>query len=283
VLFLVIYILTLVGNLLIIMLVAKSQSLQSPMYFFLSQVSVCDLLLTSSITPNMLHVIINGGSTISVTGCITQFYFYGFSIAAECLLLTVMSYDRYLAICKPLHYISIMDLKRQIHLSVGSWLLAFLDLLITMIFVVELKFCGPSVVDHYFCDLAPLLDLSCSDNTILKILEIAVAFLFALLPFVFIIFTYISIFTTIFGIPSTSDRLRAFSTCSSHLIVVSIYYGTLLAVYMTPSQGRSLNVNKLISLLNTTGAPFLNPIIYSLRNRDIKKALRKFLFCFKEN
>ncbi|XP_053319975.1 olfactory receptor 10A4-like, partial [Spea bombifrons] len=283
VLFLVIYILTLVGNLLIIMLVAKSQSLQSPMYFFLSQLSVCDLLLTSNISPNMLHVIINGGSTISVTGCIIQLSFYGFSIAAECLLLTVMSYDRYLAICKPLHYISIMDLKLQIHLSVGSWLLALLDLLITMIFVGKLQFCGPLVVDHYFCDLAPLLSLSCSDNTILEILELAVPFLYAVLPFVFIISTYISIFTTIFGIPSSSDRFKAFSTCSSHLVVVSIYYGTIIAVYMAPSQGQSLNVKKFISLLNTTGAPFLNPVIYSLRNRDIKKALRKFLLCFKEN
>ncbi|KAM8972650.1 olfactory receptor 10A7-like [Pelodytes ibericus] len=274
VLFLAMYILDLVGNVLIIVLVAKVPSLKSPMFFFLTQLSLSDIVLTTTIVPKMLQIIINRGGTISVTGCITQFFFYGVSGAGECLLLTVMSYDRYLAICNPLHYISIMDLRLRVQLVFWSWLIACLVLLFTIFFVCNLQFCGPNIIDHYFCDLEPILELACSDHTIIDLTYFVLAIVLALFPFFFILYTYISIFITITQISSTRGRQKTFSTCSSHLIVVSIYYGTLIAIYMVPSTGQPFHINKVISLLYTMGTPFFNPIIYSLRNQEIKRAVK---------
>ncbi|XP_053319992.1 olfactory receptor 11A1-like [Spea bombifrons] len=274
--FLVFYILIMFSNLTIILLVAKVKSLHTPMYFFLTQLSLSDILLTTNIVPNMLHVIMKGGSTITFPGCITQLYFHGISIAAECLLLTVMSYDRYLAICDPLHYTSIMELRRQVLLIMLCWLSAF-HLMFPIIFLVaNLHFCGPPKIDHFFCDLAPLLELSCSDRTIVERVDIALGIPSVVLPFFFILFTYTYIFFTILGISSSTGRQKAFSTCSSHLTVVCTYYGTLIIIYMFPSSKRQLSIgNKLISLLYSVGTPFLNPVIYSLRNQEIKTALLK--------
>ncbi|CAH2272523.1 olfactory receptor 9K2-like, partial [Pelobates cultripes] len=275
VLFLTIYILTLAGNLLIVLLVAKVPCLQYPMYFFLSNLSLSDILLTTNVVPNLLHCIINGGSSISITGCLTQLYFYGVSAAGECLLLTVMSYDRYLAICDPLHYIIIMDPRLRVQLALWSWLLACMVMVFIAFLICNLQFCGPHLIDHYFCDIAPVLDLTCSDHTIVDFSYFILAILFALIPFSFILFTYISIFITVSQISSSSGKQKAFSTCSSHLMVVSTYYGTLITIYLVPSKGRSYNVNKIISLLYTMGTPFCNPIIYSLRNQEIKTAVMR--------
>uniref|UniRef100_A0A8C5M1C7 Olfactory receptor n=1 Tax=Leptobrachium leishanense TaxID=445787 RepID=A0A8C5M1C7_9ANUR len=273
--FLTIYILTLFGNLLIIVLVAKVPSLKSPMYFFLTQLSLSDILLTTNIVPKMLHVVINGGSTISVAECITQFYFYGVSAAAESLLLTVMSYDRYLAICKPLHYTSIMYFGLCVQLALLCWFSSYILMLCIVYLISNLIFCGPTMIDHYFCDVEPILDLSCSDHSMIDLSYFIQAILFALIPFCFILFSYISIFITIFQIPSTSGKQKAFSTCSAHLIVVSTYYGTLITIYMVPTKGgQSHEANKVISLLYTVGIPFSNPFIYSLRNQDIKDAVK---------
>ncbi|XP_053575523.1 olfactory receptor 6B1-like [Bombina bombina] len=275
VIFLFIYILTLAGNLLIIILVCKSQSLRTPMYFFLTQLSMSDILITTNISPNMLRLVLNGGGIMHVSVCITQFYVYGSSATVACLFLTVMSYDRYLAICKPLHYSSIMDTRLRYNLVFWSWALAFMVTFFIVLLICNLKFCGSRVIDHYFCDLTPLLELSCSDHSIVEIVDFILAIPFTLFPFVFIIYTYVCIFLTILGITSTIGRQKAFSTCSSHLIVVSMYYGTLIIVYMIPSKGYTFNLNKIISLLYTMGTPFFNPIIYSLRNKDIKMALMK--------
>ncbi|XP_063302613.1 olfactory receptor 10A7-like [Pelobates fuscus] len=274
VLFLTIYILTLAGNLLIVLLVAKVPCLQSPMYFFLSNLSLSDILLTTNVVPNLLHGIIIGGSSISITGCLTQLYFYGVSAAGECLLLTVMSYDRYLAICDPLHYITIMDLRLRVQLALWSWLLACIVMIFIVFLICNLQFCGPHLIDHYFCDIAPILDLTCSDHQIVDFSYFILTILFALIPFSFILFTYISIFITVSQISSSSGKQKSFSTCSSHLMVVSTYYGTLITIYLVPSKGRSYNVNKVISLLYTMGTPFCNPIIYSLRNQEIKTAVK---------
>ncbi|XP_053320023.1 olfactory receptor 1G1-like [Spea bombifrons] len=274
--FLLIYILTMIGNVLIIVLVVKVQSLKSPMYFFLTQLSLSDILLTTDITPYLLHLIINGGSRISVSGCITQLFFYGVSVGVECLLLTVMSYDRYLAICHPLHYTSVMDVRLQSKLVLCSWLITTMTILFNVFLISDLQFCGPHIIDHYFCDIAPILELSCSDHTILNVVNFISATLFVLIPFLFIVFTYISIFITIFGISSSTGRQKTFSTCGSHLSVVSTYYGTLTIIYMVSTKVQSLNVNKVISLLYTMGTPFCNPIIYSLRNQEIKTALMRY-------
>ncbi|XP_053320009.1 olfactory receptor 10A7-like [Spea bombifrons] len=276
VVFLVMYILTLVGNLLIIILVAKFDSLKSPMYFFLTQLALSDNLLTTVIVPNMLHVIINGGSTISLSGCITQFYFYCVSQASECFLLAMMSYDRYLAICRPLHYTSVMDFRLNVQLILYSWLLACMITFMVAPAVSVLQFCG-HVIDHYFCDLAPLLELSCTKHPAAELIDLIIGIPFVTIPFLFIIFTYVSIVITILGISSSAGRQKAFSTCSSHLTVVCTYYGTVIIVYLAPSKKQSFNMNKLLSLLYTVLCPFVNPIIYSLRNDDIKINLKKFI------
>uniref|UniRef100_A0A8C5M7T7 Olfactory receptor n=1 Tax=Leptobrachium leishanense TaxID=445787 RepID=A0A8C5M7T7_9ANUR len=280
VLFFLIYTFTVTSNLLIVVLVAMAPSLKTPMYFFFTQLSVSDILLSTNITPNMLHVLLNGGSTISVTGCITQLGVHSILTATECLFLTVMSYDRYVAICNPLHYVSIMSHKICVQMIMCSWLSAFLLILVILLLISKLRFCGHQIFDHYFCDFGPLLELSCSEQDfifIIHLVDYALATLLAFFPFVYISFTYICIFITIFGISSTQ---KAFSTCSSHLIVVSMYYGTLIMVYMAPSKGHSLNFNKLLSLLYTAGTPCLNPIIYSLRNQEIKKAFMRCVMSF---
>ncbi|KAM4749332.1 olfactory receptor 6B1-like [Rhinophrynus dorsalis] len=186
-----------------------------------------------------------------------------------------MSYDRYLAICNPLYYSSIMDFGLFLSLVVGSWVVSFMVAFLIVLLVCNLQFCGPFTMDHYFCDLSPLLELSCSDHSIVLLVDVILSIPFTIFPFLFIMFTYISIFITILGISSDIGRRKAFSTCSSHLIVVSIFYGTLTTIYMVPSKGHPYNFNKLISLLYTTGTPFFNPIIYSLRNQEIKIALTK--------
>ncbi|XP_075434061.1 olfactory receptor 11A1-like [Ascaphus truei] len=278
ILFLLIYIMTLAGNLLIIILVSTSQSLKSPMYFFLCNLSLSDMLLTTNIAPNMLRVVLNGGGTINVTGCIMQVNVHGASAAVESLLLTVMSYDRYLAICNPLRYTSIMDLRLSLHLVLWSWMIVFLVILALVFPICQLQFCGPHIIDHYFCDFDPLLKLSCSDTSIVALEQFVFAIPITVLPFALITSTYVSISITILRIPTTTGRQKAFSTCSSHLTVVGTYYGTLIAIYMTPSRGLSFNLNKVLSLLYTVGTPLFNPIIYSLRNQEIKAALIKCSF-----
>ncbi|KAM3923039.1 olfactory receptor 5AS1-like [Leptodactylus fuscus] len=275
ILFLVIFLFTVMGNLLIIILVSTNVHLQSPMYYFLCHLSISDLVISTNVVPNMLGAILQGGKIMTHLGCFTQFYFFSGSTITECYLLSVMSYDRYLAICNPLRYSSIMDFKHQICLSVWPWLVG-LTLNLSGVFPISnFNFCHDNIIDHFYCDVLPLQQLSCSDTSAVE-LE---AFLFSvpvfILPCTFIIVTYVCIFLTIYKIPSTTGKQKTFSTCSSHLIVVGTFYGTLIAKYMIPSKGNSLFINKTVSLLHTVFTPLLNPIIYSLRNQDIKKTFKK--------
>ncbi|KAM4749323.1 olfactory receptor 6P1-like [Rhinophrynus dorsalis] len=247
------------------------------MYFFLSHLSFCDILISTNVTPKTLQVILKGSIIISAGGCLTQLYFFGASAIMQCCLLTVMSYDRYLAICKPLQYTSIMNIRLPRYLIIWSWMVGFVQSLITNIFVLQLQFCGPNVIDHFFCDLAPVLQLSCSNTIVVQIEVSTVAIVLGLLQFLFVIGTYICIFTSILQISSKIGREKAFSTCSSHLLVVCTYYGTMISLYVAPSKGYSFNTNKLLSLLNTVVTPIFNPIIYSLRNKEMKSAIRKFI------
>ncbi|XP_075061724.1 olfactory receptor 11L1-like [Mixophyes fleayi] len=274
----VIYCLTLGGNFFIITLVFYSKNLQTPMYFFLTQLSISDIMLTTDIVPNMIHVVLNDGATISFTDCITQFYLFGSSEASECFLLTVMSYDRYLAICKPLHYTYVMNNMLCLKLIIISWLLSFSLSVIITFAVCQLEFCGPNVIDHFFCDLHPIVELSCSDISIVQLVSTFLSIPLIICPISLVIVSYIYIVLIILKVSTRTGRWRSFSTCSSHLTVVSIFYGTLIATYVTPNKGRLLITSKILSMLYSVFTPLFNPFIYSLRNKDIKEALLKVMY-----
>ncbi|KAM9312315.1 olfactory receptor 10A7-like [Gastrophryne carolinensis] len=277
---LVIYHVTICANLLIITLVTYSKTLHTPMYFFLSQLSIADVILTTDIVPNMLKIVLHEGTFISMSGCITQYYFFALAESSECFLLIVMSYDRYLAICSPLHYASIMNQELCLKIITVCWMLSCCVALNFTLGLCQLQFCGPNTIDHFFCDYTPLLELSCSDTYLLQ-MEVSVSCVFVVaVPFLVIVVSYTNIVSAILKISSFSGRLKSFSTCSSHLTVVSIFYGTLTAMYMIPSEGQSEMVSKVLAMLYTVFTPFLNPLIYSLRNRDIKTSLRNGVKCF---
>ncbi|CAI9566752.1 unnamed protein product [Staurois parvus] len=272
---LIIYCVTICGNSLIITLVSYSKNLHSPMYFFLTQLSVADILLTTDISPFMLNIVLHQGAFLSFHGCISQLYVFILSEGFECFLLTMMSYDRYLAICSPLYYSSIMNHALCMKLIVASWLLGCLVALILVHGITQLYFCRSSMIDHFFCDFYPVMDISCSDVSRCLIEATLMCILAIILPFVVIVISYVCIVLTIIRISSSSGRQKSFSTCSSHLTVVSIFYGTLIATYIIPKEGQMKIFSKTLSLLYTVLTPLLNPFIYSLRNEDIKKALRK--------
>ncbi|XP_068129392.1 olfactory receptor 11L1-like [Hyperolius riggenbachi] len=274
---LIIFIVTINGNALITVLVSTSSLLRSPMFIFLGHLSFSDMLLSSNIVPGMLHMLLFNGATFSFGGCILQVFVYGTSAATECLLLTVMSYDRYLAICKPLHYTMIMNLKLCLQLVALSWMIGLGTTLKTILLLQTLWFCGPNVIDHFFCDMGPLLGLSCSDVSIVNYELFAFSSLVTILPFIFITFTYVHIFLTILRITSVTGRQKTFSTCSSHLAIVCTYYGSLFAMYVVPSKEKTPTVSKMVSLLYVVVTPLCNPIIYSLRNTEIKSAIWKYL------
>ncbi|XP_053556043.1 olfactory receptor 11A1-like [Bombina bombina] len=273
--FLIIYIIILTGNLFIIILVPSTGHLHSPMYFFLSSLSISDVLVTSNIVPNMLKLLWTEEGTISISNCILQFYVFGSLTAVECLLLTVMSYDRYLAICFPLQYSTIMNHQLCRFLNISTWLIGFAPTLPVSICLSRMQFCDLNVIDHFFCDLAPFLELACSDTSTVKMLSLMLSFLVTFFPFLFIIMSYSYIIRTILGIRTVKGRKKAFSTCSSHLAIVSIYYGSLIILYVIPRKKHSSDLNKFVSLLYTIVTPLLNPVIYSLKNKEISRAAQK--------
>ncbi|XP_073402858.1 olfactory receptor 11L1-like [Dendrobates tinctorius] len=275
--FLLIYMITLTGDFLIVILVTISHRLQYPMFYFLKHLSVSEVLFTSNLTPNMLYVISRSGGFISYTGCITQFYLYIASGSLESLLLTIMSYDRYLAICYPLRYANMMNLQFCQTLVLASWLLSFTLVLITVVLLCQLNFCSSNIIDHFFCDFAPLVDLSCSETSVIRMEVVFLSIPIVASTFSFILWSYICISITILNIPSTTGRRKVFSTCSSHLASVGSYYGPLIVIYMVPYRRDSLNVNKFLSVLYTVFTPFFNPLIYSFRNEELQRVLRRLL------
>ncbi|XP_067392797.1 olfactory receptor 6B1-like [Emydura macquarii macquarii] len=274
-LFLVIYITTVATNTLIVVLVVTDRHLHTPMYFLLGNLSSLETCYASTILPRMLASLLTGDRTISVSGCITQYFFFAFLAATECHLLAVMSYDRFLAICKPLHYSTLMSTKLCLQLAAGSWVNGCLATTIFVLFLSQLIFCGPNKIDHFYCDSIPLMELSCSDTHLVILINSILACEVTLLPFLLTLTSYACIITTILRIPSATGRQRAFSTCSSHLIVVTVFYGALMIVYLLPKQESLRELNKVFSLCYTVLTPLVNPLIYSLRNREVKEALSK--------
>lgn len=273
--FLVIFISTMGANFLTVIVIVLDQSLHTPMYFFLGNLACLEMIYSSAILPRMITALITGDNTISVKGCMTQFYFGSFLVCTECYLLSVMSYDRFLAVCKPLHYATLMNSKVCIQLAAGSWLNSILAITLYLGLILQLQFCGQNEIDHFFCEALPLLKLSCSDTFLVKLVTFTVVFIITFPPFVSTLISYIYIIAAILKIPSTTGRQKAFSTCSSHLIVVSIFYGAIVIVYLIPKTEEVRDFNKIFSLLYTVLPPLLNPLIYSLRNKDVKDALRK--------
>ncbi|XP_068129382.1 olfactory receptor 11L1-like [Hyperolius riggenbachi] len=278
--FLLIYCMTMFGNLLIITLVSYSQNLHTPMYFFLTQLSITDITLSSDIVPNMLHIFLNSTGTMSFSSCMSQFFFFTMTEIYECFLLTVMSYDRYVAVCNPLHYNSTMKQVFCLQLALLSLSLSILASSVEFITVSNLSFCGPNIIDHIYCDVEPLLSLSCSDAAIVHLEIIVLSIPVVVLPFILIILSYVHIIRSILRISSAIDRQKAFSTCSSHLAVVSLFYSIPVFSYVLPTKRLSWTLSKVLSLLYTVITPLVNPMIYSLRNKDIKSAFRKSVQSF---
>ncbi|XP_063785617.1 olfactory receptor 5I1-like [Pseudophryne corroboree] len=273
-LLLIIYSVTISANTFIMVLFLLSKNLQTPMYFFITQLSLLDITLITDILPNLLRIVLYDGCTMSLIGCIIQFNLFATSESSECLLLSVMSYDRYLAICNPLRYVSIINHRFCVKSAITVWIVGFLLMLVNAISICSLHFCGPNVIDHFYCDFEPLLQLSCSDTTIIHIQTFIMSILATLIPFMIIVMSYVYIVLTILKIPSFSGRKKAFSTCSSHLMVVSIFYGTLIIVYVFPTR-QLTTISKVLSLFYTVIVPLLNPIIYTFRNKDVKEAFDK--------
>ncbi|XP_030395535.1 olfactory receptor 5V1-like [Gopherus evgoodei] len=273
--FLVIYIVTVSGNILIIALVMTDQHLHTPMYFFLGNLSCLEAFYTSTILPRLLTGLLTGERTISVKGCIAQLYFFGILSATECLLLTAMSYDRYLAICNPLRYAALMNARVCFQLVAGSWISSFLGCTIVNIFLFQSTFCDSKEIDHFFCDFSPMIKLSCGHNQTLQLVTFTIAAIGTFVPFLLTLTSYICIITTILRIPSATGRQKTFSTCSSHLIVVTVFYGTLIIVYVVPTANTPKVLQKIFPVFYAVLTPMINPIIYSLRNKEVNDSLRK--------
>nr|XP_010968445.1 olfactory receptor 5G3-like [Camelus bactrianus] len=277
VIFLFVCLVTLGGNLGMITLIWIDPRLHTPMYFFLNHLSFVDMFSSSSIAPKMLCDIFVEKKGNSFMGCAAQMWFFGLFVATECLLLASMAYDRYVAICKPLLYTLIMSRRVCVQLVVGPYAVGLLSTMTHTVFTFCLPFCGPNSINHFFCDISPLLSLACADTWINKLVLFILAGAIGVLSGLIIMVSYVCILVAVLRIQTADGRRKAFSTCSSHLAVVSILYGTLFFTYVQPSSSSSLDMNKVISLFYTVVTPMLNPLIYSLRNKEVKNAFsRKF-------
>ncbi|CAH6786725.1 olfactory receptor 1361 [Phodopus roborovskii] len=273
-LFLIMYLVTVLGNLLIILAIGTDSHLHTPMYFFLSNLSFVDVCFSSTTVPKVLANHILRSQAISFSGCLTQMYFLCVFADMDNFLLAVMAYDRYVAICHPLHYTTKMTHQLCALLVVGSWVVASLNALLHTLLMARLSFCADNTIPHFFCDITPLLKLSCSDTHLNELMILTEGAVIMVTPFVCILISYIHITSAVLRVSSTQGRWRAFSTCSSHLAVVGLFYGTIISLYFNPSS-HSAGSDMAAAMMYTVVTPMLNPFIYSLRNRDLKEALRR--------
>ncbi|NP_001000452.1 olfactory receptor Olr1248 [Rattus norvegicus] len=275
--FLVMYTITAFGNLTLILLTVLNSHLHTPMYFFLFNLSFIDLCYSSVVTPKMLMNFVLKKNIISFAGCMTQLYFFCFFVISECYVLTAMAYDRYVAICNPLMYNVAMSPKVCSYLMLGSYLMGFSDAMIHTGCILRLTFCDGNTINHYFCDLLPLMQLSCTSTYVNEVEIFIVGGKDITVPSIIIFISYGFILSNILQIKSNVGRSKAFNTCSSHIIAVSLFYGSCAFMYLKPSSAGSLNEGKVSSVFYTIVVPMMNPLIYSLRNKDVKLALRKTL------
>ncbi|XP_057604950.1 olfactory receptor 145-like [Hippopotamus amphibius kiboko] len=276
-LFLGMYMVTVLGNLGLIILIGINSHLHTPMYFFLFNLSFTDLCYSSVFTPKMLINFISKKNIISYRGCMTQLYFFCFFCISEIYVLTSMAYDRYVAICNPLLYNIAMSPKMCSSLILGSYLMAFSSAMAHTGSMLRLTFCDVNTINHYFCDIYPLFQLSCMSTYVSELEVFILSSINIIVPSLTIFFSYSFILSTILHISSKEGRSKAFSTCSSHMIVISLFFGSGAFMYLKPSSAESMDEGKVSSVFYTNVIPMMNPLIYSLRNKDVKIALRKTL------
>ncbi|XP_012590104.1 PREDICTED: olfactory receptor 1F12-like [Condylura cristata] len=276
-LFLCLYLAGLFGNSLILLAIGSDLRLHTPMYFFLANLSVVDICLPSATVPKMLFNIQTQTRSISYSGCLVQVYFCVMFANMDNFLLTVMAYDRYVAICHPLHYSTIMTQRRCASLVAVPWVTAILNPLLHTLLMARLHFCSDNVIHHFFCDINSLLPLSCSDTSLNQLMVLTVVGLIFVVPSGCILASYCLIISAVMKIPSKQGKLKAFSTCGSHLALVILFYGAIIGIYMSPTSSHSTDKDSAASVIFMIVAPALNPFIYSLRNNDLKGALKKVL------
>ncbi|XP_042761415.1 olfactory receptor 5B12-like [Panthera leo] len=273
--FALIYLVTLMGNLGMMVLILLDSRLHTPMYLFLSHLSLVDFGYSTAITPKVMAGSLTGDGVISYDACVTQFFFFVAFITVESFLLASMAYDRYVAVCRPLHYTTTMTTAMCASLVMGCYICGFLNASIHTGNIFRLSFCRARVVDHFFCDAPPLLALSCSDNYISEMVIFLVVGMNNLFSVLVILISYLFIFITVLRMRSSEGRQKAFSTCASHLTTVSIFYGTGTFMYLQPSANHSMDTDKVASVFYTMVIPMLNPVVYSLRNKEVKSAFKK--------
>ncbi|XP_006867562.1 PREDICTED: olfactory receptor 13A1-like [Chrysochloris asiatica] len=275
VLFFFLYLTALVGNSLIVTLITLSPGLHTPMYFFLVNLAILDIVCTTTALPKLLERLVSRVDTISYQGCLTQVFLLIWSLGAELLLLTAMAFDRYVAICQPLRYSTIMSWPLCALLDVAVWTFSAINSSVHTGLITKLTFCGPNHIPHFMCEAPSLLLLSCSSTKLNNVMIIIADVCFGVVNFFLTLGSYGYIVASIFRIRSASGKGRAFSTCSSHLLVVTLYYSTVIYTYFLPGSGASMENGKVVTLLYTAVSPALNPLIYTLRNKDVKAALQK--------
>ncbi|XP_004700907.1 olfactory receptor 6C2-like isoform X2 [Echinops telfairi] len=271
------YMLSVIGNMTIIFLTLVDSHLKTAMYFFLQNFSFLEISFTSACIPRFLYSLSTGDRTITYDACVSQLFFTDLFGVTEFFLLATMSYDRYVAICKPLHYMTIMNHMACKRFILGCWTITLLIIFPPLTLGLNLEFCDSNVIDHFVCDANPILKISCTDTWFIEQLVIVCSVVIFIMTLVCVVLSYIYIMRTILRFPSAQQRKKAFSTCSSHIIVVSITYGSCIFVYIKPSAKDEMAVNKGVTILTTSISPMLNPFIYTLRNKQVKQAFNEII------